>query len=129
MADETPTPRRPVTEAQNPRTADLDRLPVGELVQRILDEDAGVSAAVRAARPALELACLALVEALDAGGRWFNVGAGPRGRTGPLRAAGIPPAVGARPRRGQAGPPRGPARPPGPAGGARGGGAPAARAA
>ncbi|HKC51682.1 MAG TPA: N-acetylmuramic acid 6-phosphate etherase, partial [Myxococcota bacterium] len=79
MADETPTPRRPVTEAQNPRTTDLDRLPVGELVQRILDEDAGVSAAVRAARPALELACLALVEALDAGGRWFNVGAGTSG--------------------------------------------------
>src|SRR5258706_10188757 len=95
MADETPTPRRPVTEAQNPRTTDLDRLPLGELVQLILDEDAGVSAAVRAARPALELACLALVEALDAGGRLFNVGGGnrrpagapgPPGASAPLRA-------------------------------------------
>src|SRR5258706_12347059 len=94
MADETPTPRRPVTEAQNPRTTDLDRLPVGELVQRILDEDAGVSAAVRAARPALELACLALVEALDAGGARFNLGGGTRGPTRAPRPAGIPPPLG-----------------------------------
>src|SRR5258706_4249011 len=109
MADETPTPRRPVTEAQNPRTTDLDRLPVGELVQRILDEDAGVSAAVRAARPALELACLALVEALDAGGRWFNVGAGTSGRIGALDAAEIPPTFGLEPERVQAVIARGPA--------------------
>ena len=61
MADETPTGRKLVTEAANPRTADLDRLPIHELIERILDEDAQVSAAVRAARPALELACLALV--------------------------------------------------------------------
>jgi N-acetylmuramic acid 6-phosphate etherase len=100
--DETPTPRRPVTEAQNPRTADLDRLPVGELVQRILEEDAGVSAAVRAARPAIELACLALVEALDSGGRWFNVGAGTSGRIGALDAAEIPPTFGLDPQRVQA---------------------------
>ncbi|HTO06915.1 MAG TPA: N-acetylmuramic acid 6-phosphate etherase [Myxococcota bacterium] len=102
MADETPTGRKLVTEAPNPRTADLDRLPVGELVQRILDEDAGVSAAVRAARPAIELACLALVEALDGGGRWFNVGAGTSGRLGALDAAEIPPTFGLEPQRVQA---------------------------
>ena len=102
MADETPTGRKLVTEAPNPRTADLDRLPVGELVQRILDEDAGVSAAVRAARPAIELACLALAEALDAGGRWFNVGAGTSGRLGALDAAEIPPTFGLEPERVQA---------------------------
>ncbi|HTO52275.1 MAG TPA: N-acetylmuramic acid 6-phosphate etherase [Myxococcota bacterium] len=102
MADETPTGRKLVTEAPNPRTADLDRLPVGDLVQRILDEDAGVSEAVRAARPALELACLALVEALDAGGRWFNVGAGTSGRIGALDAAEIPPTFGLEPQRVQA---------------------------
>ena len=102
MADETPTGRRMVTEAANPRTADLDRLPIGELVLRIIDEDAQVSAAVRAARPALELATLALVEALDAGGRWFNVGAGTSGRIGALDAAEIPPTFGLPPERVQA---------------------------
>jgi len=102
MADETPTGRKLVTEAPNPKTADLDRLPVGELVQRILDEDAGVSGAVRVARPAIELACLALVEALDGGGRWFNVGAGTSGRIGALDAAEIPPTFGLDPQRVQA---------------------------
>jgi N-acetylmuramic acid 6-phosphate etherase len=102
MADETPTPRRLVTEAQNPLTADLDRLPIGELVERILAEDARVSAAVRAARPAIELACLALVETLDGGGRWFNVGAGTSGRIGALDAAEIPPTFGLAPERVQA---------------------------
>src|SRR5262245_36616283 len=102
MADETPTGRRLVTEAANPRTADLDRLPIGELLERIMDEDAQVSAAVRAARPALELATLALVEALDAGGRWFNVGAGTSGRIGSLDAAEIPPTFGLPPERVQA---------------------------
>jgi N-acetylmuramic acid 6-phosphate etherase len=102
MADETPTGRRPVTEAQNPRTTDLDRLPVGELIERILDEDAGVSDAVRAALPAIERACLALVETLDGGGRWFNVGAGTSGRIGALDAAEIPPTFGLEPERVQA---------------------------
>lgn len=102
MADETPTGRKLVTEAANPRTADLDRLPIHELIELILDEDAQVSAAVRAARPALELACLALVEALDAGGRWFNVGAGTSGRIGALDAAEIPPTFGLPPERVQA---------------------------
>jgi N-acetylmuramic acid 6-phosphate etherase len=127
MADDTPTPRRPVTEAQNPRTADLDRLPVGELVQRILDEDAGVSAAVRAARPAIELATLALVETLDAGGRWFNVGAGTSGRIGALDAAEIPPTFGLEPERVQALIAGGPAALMGPVEGAEDDGPSAAR--
>ncbi|HXZ86515.1 MAG TPA: N-acetylmuramic acid 6-phosphate etherase, partial [Myxococcota bacterium] len=91
---DTPGARRPVTEARNPRTEDLDRLPVGELISRILDEDAGVIASVRAARPALERAVEALVGALDGGGRWFNVGAGTSGRMGVLDAAEIPPTFG-----------------------------------
>jgi N-acetylmuramic acid 6-phosphate etherase len=97
-----PGARRSPTEARNPRTADLDRLSVGELVTRILDEDAGVSAAVRQARPALEAGCQALVDALDRGGRWFNVGAGTSGRIGALDAAEIPPTFGLEPERVQA---------------------------
>jgi len=100
--DTPPGARRAVTEARNPRTADLDRLPVGELIARIIDEDAGVVASVRAARPALERACAALVETLDGGGRWFNVGAGTSGRIGALDAAEIPPTFGLEPERVQA---------------------------
>jgi N-acetylmuramic acid 6-phosphate etherase len=43
-----------------------------------------------------------LVEALDAGGRWFNVGAGTSGRIGALDAAEIPPTFGLEPERVQA---------------------------
>ena len=91
-----------VTEAANPRTRDLDRLPIGELVARILDEDARVATAVREARPAIERACEALVETLEAGGRWINLGAGTSGRIGVLDAAEIPPTFGLEPDRVQA---------------------------
>src|SRR5512147_514348 len=89
----------PVTEAENPRTRDLDRLPIGELVTRILDEDARVAGAVREARPAIERACEALVETLESGGRWINLGAGTSGRIGALDAAEIPPTFGLEPDR------------------------------
>jgi len=103
MADaEKPATRGPVTEAPNPRTRDLDQLPIAELVERILAEDARVSAAVRETRPALERACQALVDTLDGGGRWINLGAGTSGRIGALDAAEIPPTFGLDPDRVQA---------------------------
>jgi N-acetylmuramic acid 6-phosphate etherase len=100
MADaKKPEADGPLTEAENPRTRDLDRLPIGELVARILDEDARVAAAVRVSRPAIERACEALVETLEAGGRWINLGAGTSGRIGALDAAEIPPTFGLEPDR------------------------------
>jgi N-acetylmuramic acid 6-phosphate etherase len=103
MADrEKPAGRGAVTEAPNPRTLDLDRLPIAELVGRILDEDARVAAAVRETRPSLERACEALVEVLEGGGRWINLGAGTSGRIGALDAAEIPPTFGLEPDRVQA---------------------------
>jgi N-acetylmuramic acid 6-phosphate etherase len=99
---EKPAGRGAVTEAPNPRTLDLDRLPIAELVGRILDEDARVAAAVRETRPSLERACEALVEALEGGGRWINLGAGTSGRIGALDAAEIPPTFGLEPDRVQA---------------------------
>ena len=103
MADgKKPAAGGPVTEAANPRTRDLDRLPIGELVARILDEDARVAAAVREARPAIERACEVLVETLEAGGRWINLGAGTSGRIGVLDAAEVPPTFGLEPDRVQA---------------------------
>src|SRR5512145_3017070 len=96
---ETPAAKAPVTESANPRTRDLDRLPIGELIARILDEDARVTAAVRAAQPALESACEALVATLEGGGRWINLGAGTSGRIGAMDAAEIPPTFGLEPER------------------------------
>jgi len=93
---------RPRTELANPATRDLDRLSTRELIARILDEDAGVAVAVRATLPQLERACQLLVERLERGGRWFNVGAGTSGRIGLLDAAEIPPTFGLEPERVQA---------------------------
>jgi N-acetylmuramic acid 6-phosphate etherase len=97
-----PRPSEAITEAINPRTTDLDRLPTGIILDRILAEDALVPDAVRAAHPQLERAANLLVEVLSAGGRWFNVGAGTSGRIGVLDAAEIPPTFGLSPDRVQA---------------------------
>jgi N-acetylmuramic acid 6-phosphate etherase len=97
-----PRPSEALTEAINPRTTDLDRLPTGIILDRILAEDALVPDAVRAAHPQLERAANLLVEVLSAGGRWFNVGAGTSGRIGVLDAAEIPPTFGLSPDRVQA---------------------------
>jgi N-acetylmuramic acid 6-phosphate etherase len=94
-----PQPGAPITESVNPRTTDLDRLPTGIILDRILAEDALVPDAVRAAHSQLERAANLLVETLSAGGRWFNVGAGTSGRIGVLDAAEIPPTFGLPPDR------------------------------
>ena len=87
------------TERVNPRTRDLDRLETSELVARILDEDSAVTAAVRGALPSIVRACERLSAALEAGGRWVNLGAGTSGRIGVLDAAEIPPTFGLDPDR------------------------------
>jgi N-acetylmuramic acid 6-phosphate etherase len=97
-----PRSPRPRTELPNPATRDLDRLELRPLLVRILDEDARVAVAVRAALPALERACELLVARLARGGRWFNAGAGTSGRLGLLDAAEIPPTFGLAPDRVQA---------------------------
>ncbi len=91
-----------VTEQINPRTRDIDQLPLRKILERILDEDAGVPEAVRQALPALEQAGELLLDALRGDGRWFNLGAGTSGRIGLLDAAEIPPTYGLAPERVQA---------------------------
>lgn len=88
-----------VTEESNPRTLDLDTLDTEELLERILAEDATVACAVRRALPELTRACEALIARLEAGGRWFNLGAGTSGRIGVLDAAELPPTFGLDPER------------------------------
>lgn len=88
-----------ITEQPNPRTQDLDRLPLEEVLERILEEDACVPEAVRRGLPAILAAAEALLEVLRSGGRWFNLGAGTSGRIGVLDAAEIPPTFGLEPDR------------------------------
>jgi N-acetylmuramic acid 6-phosphate etherase len=82
------------TEERNPRTTDIDTVPVLTLLERINDEDSRVPAAVRAALPQLATLVEHTVERLGAGGRVHYFGAGSSGRLGLLDAAELPPTYG-----------------------------------
>ncbi len=68
-----------------------------DLLARMHEADDAVHAAVGAALPALARAADAIANRLDAGGRWFYVGAGTSGRLGALDAAELPPTFGTDP--------------------------------
>jgi len=79
------------TEQRNPRTLDLHRRSVPQLVDTMLAEDARVVPAVRRAKPQIIRAIRAIVRAFRHGGRLFYVGAGTSGRLGVLDASECPP--------------------------------------
>ena len=83
-----------ITEAQNPRTGDIDRLSSLEIVALINDEDALVAPAVRKELPQIAQAVDVVVERLQRGGRLFYFGAGTSGRLGVLDASEMPPTYG-----------------------------------
>ncbi len=85
------------TEAVNPRTADLDRRSVAEILALINDEDATVAHAVRRELAAIARAVELIVDRISGGGRLFYVGAGTSGRIGVLDAAECPPTFGTDP--------------------------------
>ncbi len=91
-------PRR-ITEQDNPRTRDIDTLHPRAILERILEEDAQVPAAVQRAVGQIGEACDLLTRVLERGGRWLNLGAGTSGRIGVLDAAEIPPTFGLAPDR------------------------------
>jgi len=68
-----------------------------ELLRRLSNADLDVPARVAGAIPAIGRAADAIAARLEAGGRWFNVGAGTSGRLGALDAAEIPPTFGTDP--------------------------------
>ncbi len=82
------------TEQRNPRTRNLERLTVTELVKLFLDESERVGPALRAVAPQLVKATELVVAALQNGGRLFYIGAGTSGRLGVLDASEIPPTFG-----------------------------------
>jgi N-acetylmuramic acid 6-phosphate etherase len=85
------------TEQRNPRSMELDRLPIEGVLRLINDEDRRVPEAVAAEIPRIARAVEAMVDAIRAGGRVIYVGAGTSGRLGLLDALEWPPTFGVAP--------------------------------
>ncbi|MFE0633139.1 N-acetylmuramic acid 6-phosphate etherase [Streptomyces sp. NPDC058864] len=85
------------TETRNERTAELDRMPVSELLTVMNAEDQTVALAVREALPDIGTAVEAITESLRRGGRLIYLGAGTSGRIGLLDAVECPPTFGTAP--------------------------------
>jgi N-acetylmuramic acid 6-phosphate etherase len=84
-----------LTEQRNPRSENLEKMTVHELVQLFVEEEKFVQDALRTAAVALARAIKTVTESLRNGGRLFYVGAGSSGRIGVLDASEIPPTFGA----------------------------------
>lgn len=79
------------TERRNPRSMNLDRLPLSEAIALMLREDARIPRALLREQKPIGLAVKLIVRALRRGGRLLYVGAGTSGRLGVLDAAECPP--------------------------------------
>jgi N-acetylmuramic acid 6-phosphate etherase len=87
------------TEAQNPRTADIDRLDTLAVLELLNDEDQLVAPAVRAALPEVARAVELTLARWERGGRVVLLGAGTSGRLAMLDAAELRPTFGVVPGR------------------------------
>ncbi len=85
------------TEQSNPRTRDLDRVPLRRVLEKLNYEDALVPKAVAGTLPQIEKAARAISKTYLAGRRIYFIGAGTSGRLGVLEAAEIPPTYGEAP--------------------------------
>lgn len=83
-----------ITEQENPKTVNIDRVSTLEAVRLINDEDKQVALAVEKVLPEIAAAIDKIVERLKNGGRLFYVGTGTSGRLGVLDASEIPPTFG-----------------------------------
>lgn len=72
----------------------LEKMPVGDLLHNINQEDKTVPLAVEKAIPQIEKLVVQLVERMKAGGRLFYIGAGTSGRLGIVDASECPPTFG-----------------------------------
>ncbi len=79
------------TEQRNPRTMNLDRLTIRQLVKVMLDEESRVIPAIRDQAAVMERVIRCVVAGFRKGGRLFYVGAGTSGRLGVLDASECPP--------------------------------------
>ena len=87
----------PLTEQENPLTAEIGRLPTIEVVRLMNEEDARVADAVGLVLEDVARAIEGIFERLKSGGRLFYIGTGTSGRLGVLDAAECPPTFGVQP--------------------------------
>ena len=87
----------PLTEQENPRTAQISSLPTEEILRLMNEEDARVPEAVGRVLPEITRAVNGIVERLEQGGRLFYIGTGTSGRLGVLDASECPPTFGVSP--------------------------------
>lgn len=87
----------PITEQENPRTANLSELAVPEILRLMNEEDRLVAPAVGDLLVDIEKAVDGIVDRLSRGGRLFYIGTGTSGRLGVLDAAECPPTFGVAP--------------------------------
>jgi N-acetylmuramic acid 6-phosphate etherase len=79
------------TEAINPSTLDIDKLPADEVIELMLNEDRKMLAAVQKEKARIALGADIIATALRKNGRVVFVGAGTSGRLGVLESAEMPP--------------------------------------
>jgi N-acetylmuramic acid 6-phosphate etherase len=84
----------PLTEQENPRTAQISSLPTKEILRLMNEEDARVPEAVGRVLPEITKAVEGIVVRLEDGGRLFYIGTGTSGRLGVLDASECPPTFG-----------------------------------
>jgi N-acetylmuramic acid 6-phosphate etherase len=82
------------TEAINPASLALDKAPIAEIIELIINEDRKVIAAVHKEKERIAHGIEIVTQALRKGGRVILVGAGTSGRLGVLEAAEMPPTFG-----------------------------------
>src|SRR5437667_10058780 len=79
------------TEQINPATLAIDKLPPGDIVEGMLNEDRKMLAAVHREKDRIAVGVEIITQALRKEGRVIFVGAGTSGRLGILEAAEMPP--------------------------------------
>ena len=84
-----------LTEQRNPRSVDLEKMAVQDLVQLFVEEEKFVQDALQTASAELARGIESVTQSLRNNGRLFYVGAGSSGRIGVLDASEIPPTFGA----------------------------------
>jgi N-acetylmuramic acid 6-phosphate etherase len=81
----------PATEQRNPRSRNLDRMPLARAVALMIREESAAGAAILKERRKLERAVEMIARSMAQGGRLFYAGAGTSGRLGILDASECPP--------------------------------------
>jgi N-acetylmuramic acid 6-phosphate etherase len=87
----------PLTEQENPRTANLSSSSTLDIARLMNEEDARVAEAVRQVLPQVARAVDQIVQRIEAGGHLFYLGTGTSGRLGVLDASECPPTFGVSP--------------------------------